>query len=394
MRSEVTLRAECLMPEKLLERALDNGARFDAVHLDGRHGLIVDCGAESAGILLEECRRFSLPAETLSLRGRSAFVDYACRRRTLPIGLMVFAALCWLFLGRIWWIDIAFTGEAARLGDAASLRRAIESAGIHPGMDRGFDFDALGQSLRADAGDYSYVGVRPRGVRLLIEAVPEVPAPPLYEVDAAHDLVSDRDGIVLSAEARFGALCVQPGDAVRRGQLLIRGEEQLTREETRPIAALGEVIVRTWYTGEASLPLTVEKVDFTGRTSIAAVLRAPWFSLPMSEGEAFPDERADVEFLPIGGLFVPIGIERTTRREIARRADYVDENLLRERLKALAFADAAGKLQAEGPAEYGMRDQWIEYEKSGGRLRARAVFEISVDAAVTREALAREIQSE
>ena len=36
----------------------------------------------------------------------------------------------------------------------------------------------------------------------------------------------------------------------------------------------------------------------------------------------------------------------------------------------------------------------IDYEKAGGRLTARAVIEISADAAVTGEALARDIQNE
>ena len=79
MRGEVTVRAECLMPEKLLERVLTRGARFDAVRLEGDHALIVDCDAASAQILLDQCERFHLPAGTLNRRGRSAFIEYARR---------------------------------------------------------------------------------------------------------------------------------------------------------------------------------------------------------------------------------------------------------------------------------------------------------------------------
>ena len=394
MRSEVTLRAECLMPEKLLERSLEQGARFDAVRLDGNHGLIVDCDAASAEILLNQCDRFHLRAEVLSRRGRGAFLEYAAKRRTLPVGLLLCGLLCWMFLGRIWMIDIAFSGNAARRGDAAALRKALSAEGIRPGMERHVDLESLGERLRADAGDYSYVGARLHGVRLLVEAVPEVPSPSLYDVDAARDLVSDRDGIVVSAEARSGELCVQPGDTVRRGQLLIRGEEKLSKEETRPIAALGRVTIRTWFTGEASLPLDEERVSLTGRSAVAARLITPWFSLPISEGDAFPDERVDVEYLPIGGLFVPLEIERTTRREIARSVVPRDEGQLRKALDALAFADAAMRLQTEGPVEYDLRNRWIDYEKKGDRLSARAVYEISTDAAVTREALAEDSRNE
>ena len=132
------------------------------------------------------------------------------------------------------------------------------------------------------------MGAHLRGVRLLVEAVPEVSAPAVYDVDAARDLVSDRDGIVLSAEARSGALCVQPGDAVRRGQLLIRGEEQATKEETRPIAALGEVIVRAWFTGEAALPLARRRSRYTGRQRLPRSWLTPWFACRSTEGGASP----------------------------------------------------------------------------------------------------------
>ena len=33
MRGEVTIRVRCLMPEKLIDRATAQGARFDEVHL-------------------------------------------------------------------------------------------------------------------------------------------------------------------------------------------------------------------------------------------------------------------------------------------------------------------------------------------------------------------------
>ncbi len=390
MKGEVTVRVECLMPEKLLERALREGARFRSVRRTDAHALIVDCDEASAGILLDQCTRFRLPARTLARRGRSAFKAFARRRATLPLGLMLFAALCWLFLGRIWLVDVAFTGEAARLGDAAALESALKAAGVRPGISRDIDLDALGQALRAEAGNYSYVGARLRGVQLAIEAVPEVPSPPLYDVNAARDLVSDRDGIVLSAVARSGELCVQPGDTVRRGQLLIRGEEIAGAEETQPVAALGEVVVRAWFAGEAALPTKETRERFTGRSSAQSRLKTPWFSLALTEGEAYARQREEREYLPIGGLFVPVEIERATRREVEAREVALDRGALKGQLTSLAFADAALKLTREGPENYEILKRWIDFEAAGDRLVARAVIEISADAATTREALARD----
>ena len=375
------------MPERLLERALSEGARFHSVRREGAHGLLVECDAASAEILLNQCARFRLPARTLARRGKSALVAYARRRITLPVGILMCAALCWLFLGRIWLIDVAFSGETAALGDPAALRQAVAAEGIRAGMERGIDLNLLGQTLQAGSDAYSYVGAHLRGIRLLIEAVPETPSPPLYDISAPRDLVSDRDGIVLSAVARSGELCVQPGDAVRRGQLLIRGEELASADETHAIAALGEVLVRAWFVGEAKLPLYEVRTAYTGRSAAAGNLRAPWLSLPITEGERFADQLEETERLPIGGLFIPIEIERVTRREVSRSEVQRDPGRLRAQLAPLAFADAALHLATDGPEEFEVIQSWIDYQASGGSLCARAVYEISANAAVTRDAL-------
>ncbi len=376
------------MPEKLLERALREGARFRSVRRTGAHALIVDCDEASAEILLVQCERFRLPARTLSRRGYSALKAYARRRATLPLGLMLCAALCWLFLGRIWLVNIAFSGEAAQLGDAAALESSLKEMGVRPGLSRNIDLDALGQALRAEAGDYSYVGARLRGVQLAIEAAPEVPSPPLYDVNAARDLVSDRDGIVLSAVARSGELCVQPGDAVRRGQLLIRGEEIAGAEATQPVAALGEVVVRAWFSGEASLQAKETRERCTGRSSCQTRLKTPWLSLALTDGETYARQRETREVLPIGGLFIPVEIERVTRREVEAREVAPDRAVLEKQLTSLAFADAALALTRGGSENYEILRRWIDFEVAGDRLIARAVIEISADAATTRDALA------
>ena len=124
------------------------------------------------------------------------------------------AALCALFLSRLWFIDIAFSGETASLGDPAALARTLFDMGVRPGIPRSLDAGLLSQALQAGAGSFSYVGAHKQGVRLLVEAVPEVPAPPVYDVEAARDLICAVDGIVVWAVARSGELCVKPGAAV------------------------------------------------------------------------------------------------------------------------------------------------------------------------------------
>ena len=387
MKGNVRLRIECPAPEPLLRRALTLGIAFTGVRRTDARTLIVDTDAAGARKLMKLCRRYSISAAIVRRSGSSAVRAFILRRATLPVGLLAGALLCAMFLGRVWRVEIGFTGEAAGLGDAASFARLLDEMGVRPGMPRDFDADLLAKRLQARVEGYSFVGIRRRGIVLIAEAAPELPAPQVYEIDAARDLVARQDGIVISAVARSGALCVAAGDTVRRGQLLIRGEERCTDDAMRPIAALGEVVIRTWYEGAASLPLTSETTRPTGRRRVASRLRAGAWEWPIARCEGFDSQMTAVERLPVVGLYVPLVIERTIFRETETVRAAVGTDALRDRLARLAMSDAAVNLCENAPDDGEIARTWIEYETCGGDMRAHAVYEITTDAAVTRDAL-------
>lgn len=387
MRDEITVRVRCLMPEKLIDRATAQGARFDGARLDGDSALVVRCDARSARLLLGLCRRFNLEACVTRRRGPSALRRFARRRGTLAAGIACALALSAWFLTRLWIVDVAFTGELAALGDPAALSRSLDAMGVRPGISRSVDTGLLAQRLLAQTDSYSYAGARLQGVRLLVEAAPEAPAPALYDVNAARDLVCAREGIVVSVVVRSGIPCVKPGDAVRRGQVLIRGEEQATKEETRPIGALGEVTVRSWFSGEARLPLRQSVTADTGRRSTGARLALMGMEWPITAARSYPSQRVERDYLPVGGLFLPLEIERFTNVETRRRELEISPSILRARAAALSLANARAALVREGPEAYIPGDSWVDYENIGGALVAKAVVEIQSNAAVTREAL-------
>lgn len=61
MNGDLMLRAEGLMLEKLLQRALNEGAVFRCVRRDGPRAMLFETDAAGASILTALCERFSLP---------------------------------------------------------------------------------------------------------------------------------------------------------------------------------------------------------------------------------------------------------------------------------------------------------------------------------------------
>lgn len=387
MKGDVRLRIEGLMPERLLQRAMRQGVRFKRVCRVNDRAVDVDTDEAGARVIAALCEKYGLPVSCLRRAGSSAILARLRRRRTLPAGVLVFVLLCWLFVTHIWRIDLSFTGEAPGMGSPEALRAALNALDIHPGISRRVDAQALSDALTAEAEGFGFIGARVEGVRLLIEAAPEVAAPELYDVQRPRDLYASRDGVVISAKAEAGELCVAPGDTIHVGQLLIRGEEKRTKEETQPIAALGQVIVRTWYAGEAALPLRETRRRETGRAAVASCVSLFDWEWPIADAPSFEDQRIEIERLPVGGLFLPIEINRETRRETESVEIEVPRESLAERLVPLAMADASAQLSERESEDFKIARSWIRYEIDHQSLRASAVLEIYADAAATLDEL-------
>lgn len=389
MNGDVRLRVEGLMLERLIQRAVSEGAHFRSIRRDDPRAIILDADPESAKILIALCERFSLPCRILSRRGRDAMLRRLKRRGTLLAGALTFVAILSLFFSRIWLIDVALTGD--RSSDVRALEDALVSLNITPGMAKSaIDPSALEDALAAASPDFSFVGVEIQGVRLLVEASPAVPAPPLYELTSGRDLVARCDGVVESVSVLSGVACVKPGDTVVRGQTLIRGDERVTKEINRSIAALGTVVARTWYEGTASASLTYPEQIRTGRSSQSSELRLMNFVWRLSEGENYLSQDSEEEFLPIGGLFLPLQIRRTTLYETHTRTLEADTDALKRQLALLAFSEAGLKLAQSQPEGMEIADRWIEYTRDAGVLTARAVYEMQTDIAVSRDVLYRQ----
>jgi uncharacterized linocin/CFP29 family protein len=112
------------------------------------------------------------------------------------------------------------------------------------------------------------------------------------------------------------------------------------------------------------------------------------WSIDLTSGEDYVAREETVEHLPVGGLFLPLVIERTTRREYEEQAVPKDEAALRAALSDAAFADAEAKRVAKGFENAEIIDKWTEFSMiDTDTLQARAVFELRAEVQVTRDQL-------
>ncbi|MBO4299632.1 MAG: sporulation protein YqfD [Clostridia bacterium] len=382
MTDRVRLRVKGRFPERFVERALSRGVRFARIERLGPRELRLTASSPDAKAICALAAELGLELTEEGREGWRAAADALRRRVTLLPGLALCVALVALFAGRVWIVDITALDAPLPPEAEAALAVRLSEMGVRPGVSRSsLDAGLISARLLSEFESLSFAGVRLRGARLTVEYKTEDAAPPLYRADEAGSLYAARDAIVVSVRPLAGKALVKPGDVVRAGQRLISGEERTGAEATRAVRALGEVMGRVWFSGRSEAPLTETARERTGRVRYASALMLPGARFPLTEAEDFASQDVETDSLPVGGLFLPIRIERRALYETAERERDVDRDALAQALARQALSAARAGLP-EGAVE---RACWTETTEAEGWLTVEAYVEAAMNIAVLNE---------
>ena len=186
------------------------------------------------------------------------------KRRGFLLGILAFALLIYLMTSIIWSIEITGNTQVS----TNTLVEQLNDMGIYRGAVKRFiDPKRLADTFMLNNRQLSWVGVDIRGTKLYISVKEGIQPPKVVDDDKPCHVVSTRDGIILSIQAKNGLAMVKPGDTVVKGQMLISGNMESIHPEfgSKQIHAMGEVIARTWYEIKKEVPVKKVIRKRTGR---------------------------------------------------------------------------------------------------------------------------------
>lgn len=374
---------EGLSLEKLLNRCAQEGIRLRRVCRCGAKRATGSVRAADWAALSALCERMGFRLTQGEASGPVRLAGLFRRRALLVTGVLAFLVLLWGLTSCLWFVRV--TGAGPYAGEVARILQAHE---IRPGRLRyTLDVAALQRDLHSQLTGLAWVGVEVSGVYLTVSCVQAEPADEA-QADGPADLVAARDGVVRALRVYAGTPLVQAGDVVRKGQVLVRGEERAFDGAVTPVRAAGEVEARVWYTGEATVSGTLLQTEPTGRVQEARTLCTPFFQIAFEEGTDFTDYDTAWRALPLGGIF-PVWLRVARYEEVERRAVARPEEEVREEVGRAAWrlAQQAAGFHAQ------VVDKWIEYSmiKEGG-YRALAVLETVENIAVAPEERTDELE--
>ena len=167
----------------------------------------------------------------------------------------------------------------------------------------------------------------------------------------------------------------KPGDLVRAGQVLIRGEEKGAGGETRPVRARGEVMARVWISAAVRLPIKEYQSCPTGNQTERRLILTPFFSWALADEPAYLTADKRVATVPLGGAWLPVQLQREAFQEV-----YLEE---RERnLEDVKREGAKAALQRLDQLVIGEEtvDKWLKFA-----MIERDTIEVEATAEVTRQ---------
>ena len=228
-------------PERCLDALLAAKIPFWSVRRPDEFTLLLRLRRSDADFAGAVIRRCQCEPEMTALRSLRQDLSRLKKRWALMIGLPAALILSILLSNMIAQVTI----RGCETVSEVRVRRALDDLGVR--------FGAWGPSLRSEElrngmlhliPELRWVGVNWSGMRAAVQVAERDRAePPLERTGAAH-MVACTDGVVTKVEALNGQAVCAPGDAVRKGQVLISGVVDLERLRVTT-RALGEVYADT-----------------------------------------------------------------------------------------------------------------------------------------------------
>ncbi|MBQ7499919.1 MAG: sporulation protein YqfD [Clostridia bacterium] len=198
--------------------------------------------------------RAGLPRRLLKYRKRPGMI----------VGAVLFAAILYASSLFVWNVEAVTPGSA----DHEDIINGLKEIGFGVGTFLPkCDIDQVCFEYMSRTEDVSWIAINIKGTVAEIETR-DIVRSERYD-DSPSNLVASDDALIESYSVYGGISCVQPGQVVRRGELLVSGVIDDNQGRLRLCRASGEILGRVTLTLTESVPKT-EKTAYTEESDIRA----------------------------------------------------------------------------------------------------------------------------
>lgn len=259
----VVIRVEGLSLEKFINLTVSKGIHLWGIRRQNYTTLTARISIQGFRQLHGISHKIRCRIRIVDKRGLPFILFRYRHRKMLAAGMIVCLCIIYGLSSFVWTVDVEGTEEI----DPQRVLSELETLGIQPGVFKPHIDDMLIENqLIVRIPELSWASLEIRGSRAILRVKESVLPPDMVDKDTPCNIVAAKDGIIDKIIVLDGQEVAEPGQTVKKGQLLISGI--IDHSDTigvRYVHSMGQVIARTWYEEAVELSLKEPYRQKTGR---------------------------------------------------------------------------------------------------------------------------------
>ena len=306
-------------PERILNYCAENGIEFWNASPCRDFSITFCVHTSYADSLLARSGKNGLDVKLISETGGRKLKLGAKRRAVFLLAFVLCVSLAAVSSLFLWRIEISGNDK---LSDAEILRKLAECGVDYGAYWPALSSDEIRSRIVSEMPEIAWLSMNVRSSKAEIIVHERIDKPDIVNEKAPCDIIASKSGVIRKMSVLEGESAAIVGNAVAKGDVLVRGLMSSETGDERYVHSMAQVIADTWYEISAQTPLLEErKTEKSGRnTAFSLVIgkkRINFFSDSRNKCDSC-DKINKLKYISLGDVFVlPVGyaVERTTQYE-------------------------------------------------------------------------------
>lgn len=304
-------------PERILNYCAENGIEFWSASPCRDFSITFCVHASYADSLLTRSGKNGLDVKLISETGGRKLKLGAKRRAVFLLAFVLCVSLAAVSSLFLWRIEISGNDK---LSDAEILRKLAECGVDYGAYWPALSSDEIRSRIVSEMPEIAWLSLNVRSSKAEIIVHERIDKPDIVNEKSPCDIIASKSGVIRKMSVLEGESAAIVGNAVAKGDVLVRGLMSSETGDERYVHSMAQVIADTWYEISAQTPLLEErKTEKSSRnTAFSLVIgkkRINFFSDSRNKCDSC-DKINKLKYISLGDVFVlPVGyaVERTTQ---------------------------------------------------------------------------------
>ncbi len=318
-RGVTKIEASGAQPERILNYCAENGIEFWSASPCRDFSITFCVHASYADSLLARSGKNGLDVKLISETGGRKLKLGAKRRAVFLLAFVLCVSLAAVSSLFLWRIEISGNDK---LSDAEILRKLAECDVDYGAYWPALSSDEIRSHIVSEIPEIAWLSLNVRSSKAEIIVHERIDKPDIVNEKSPCDIIASKSGVIRKMSVLEGESAAIVGNAVAKGDVLVRGLMSSETGDERYVHSMAQVIADTWYEISAQTPLLEErKTEKSGRnTAFSLVIgkkRINFFSDSRNKCDSC-DKINKLKYISLGDVFtLPVGyaVERTTQYE-------------------------------------------------------------------------------